>query len=93
VCGLVYQRDPGDTWAFWIIGDRIPVMVAIAVIYLGLRPHTWMQGTLFLGALALALVGTIPHRMGLVVALHYLSRLYWPDPDDAIPPPVSSLAS
>jgi uncharacterized protein (DUF983 family) len=85
-CGLVYQRNAGDTWAFWIIGDRIPVAIGIAAIYLGFKPHTWIEATLFFGALGVLLIATIPHRMGLVVALHYLTRRYWPDPDDAVPP-------
>jgi uncharacterized protein (DUF983 family) len=25
VCGLVYERNPGDTWAFTVIGDRLPI--------------------------------------------------------------------
>jgi len=86
-CGLVYQRNPGDTWGFWIIGDRLPVAIAIAAVYFGLRPHTPMQIALFVGTLGGVLIATIPHRMGLVVALHYLSRRFWPDPDDTIPPP------
>ena len=82
VCGLVYQRNAGDTWAFWIIGDRIPVAMAIAVVYFGVGPHTWAQGALFFAAIAIALVATIPQRMGFVIALDYLSRRYWPDLDD-----------
>jgi uncharacterized protein (DUF983 family) len=82
VCGLVYQRNAGDTWAFWIIGDRIPVAMAIAVVYFGVGPHTWTQGALFFAAIAIALVATIPQRMGFVIALDYLSRRYWPDLDD-----------
>jgi uncharacterized protein (DUF983 family) len=85
-CGLVFQRNPGDTWGFWIIGDRIPVAIAIAAVYFGLGPHTWLQGALFFGAMAILMIVTIPQRLGFVVALHYLSRWYWPDPDDPIPP-------
>ena len=92
-CGLVFQRNPGDTWAFWIIGDRVPIAIAIVAIYFGLRPRSWIEGIVFFGALAALLVATIPHRMGLVVALHYLTRVYWPDPDDAIPPSGSVSAS
>ena len=29
VCGLVFSRNPGDTWAFTIIGDRIPIAAII----------------------------------------------------------------
>ena len=81
-CGLVFERNAGDTWAFWIIGDRIPVAIGIAVIYFGLGPRSWTQGAVFFGALAAFLIATIPHRIGVVVALDYLSRRYWPDADD-----------
>jgi uncharacterized protein (DUF983 family) len=89
-CGLVYQRNPGDTWGFWIIGDRIPVAIAIAAVYFGLGPHTWIQGASFFGVMAILMIVTVPQRLGFVVALHYLSRRYWPDPDDPIPPTFSS---
>ena len=32
VCGLVYERNPGDTWAFTVIGDRIPIAGIIVQI-------------------------------------------------------------
>ena len=85
VCGHVYERHSGDTWAFWIIGDRIPVAIAIAAVYLGFGPHTWTQGVLFLAGVALVLTATIPQRLGFVTALDYLSRRYWPDSEDTIP--------
>ena len=91
-CGLVYQRNPGDTWAFWIIGDRIPMAIAIATVYFGFGPRSWIQGAFFSGAVAAVLIATIPQRMGLVLALHYLSRRYWPDLDDPIPTLVSPSA-
>jgi len=31
----VYERSPGDTWAFTIVGDRLPVAVIIVLIYFG----------------------------------------------------------
>lgn len=85
-CGLVYERSAGDTWAFWIIGDRIPIAVAIALVYFGLGPRSWWQGGAFIGACVIVLIATIPQRMGLVTALDYLSRRWWPDPDDVLPP-------
>jgi uncharacterized protein (DUF983 family) len=89
-CGLVYQRNPGDTWGFWIIADRIPVAIGIAAVYFGFGPRTWMQGAAFFAAMAILMIATVPQRLGFVVALHYLSRRYWPDPDDPIPPTFSS---
>src|SRR5947207_13789990 len=34
-CALVFERNPGDPWAFTIIGDRLPVAAIIALIYFG----------------------------------------------------------
>ena len=39
-CGLVFVPNPGDTWAFTIIGDRVPLAAMIALIYFGvIRSH------------------------------------------------------
>ena len=84
-CGLVYERSAGDTWAFWIIGDRIPIAIAVAAVYFGVGPRSWIEGTILIGAVVAALVATIPQRIGLVIALDYLSRRWWPDPDDVLP--------
>ena len=85
-CGWVYERSAGDTWAFWIIGDRIPIAIAIAAVYFGVGPRSWVEGAFLIGVVAAVLIATIPQRIGLVVALDYLSRRYWPDPHDAVPP-------
>ena len=85
-CGLVFQPNPGDIWAFWIIGDRIPVAFAIGAVYFGLGPRTWLQGAVFLALVAILLILTIPQRLGFVIALDYLSRRYWPEPTDTMPP-------
>jgi uncharacterized protein (DUF983 family) len=84
-CGLVYERNPGDTWAFTVIGDRIPVAIIIAIIYLGVFRRSHLVGSALIVALAALLVWTSPNRWGIGIALHYLSRRYWPDPDDPIP--------
>jgi hypothetical protein len=87
VCGLVYERNPGDTWAFTVIGDRLPIAAVIAIIYFGVvRSHRTL-GLTMLAALAVVLVLTAPNRWGAGIALHYLSRILWPDPDDPIPEP------
>ena len=87
VCGLVYTRNPGDTWAFIIFGDRLPIAAIIALIYFGvLRSHR-VLGLTMLAVLAVIGLWTFPNRWGAGIALHYLSRIYWPDPADPIPPP------
>jgi uncharacterized protein (DUF983 family) len=87
VCGLVYERNPGDTWAFTIIGDRLPIAAIIAVIYYGVVRSYRAIGLTLLALFGVLLVWTAPQRWGAGIALHYLSRTYWPDPADPIPPP------
>jgi uncharacterized protein (DUF983 family) len=85
-CGLVFVPNPGDTWAFTIFGDRLPIGAIIVLIYLGVvRSHPVLGVTLLVALLGL-LVWTAPNRWGVGIALHYLSRVYWPDPADPIPP-------
>jgi uncharacterized protein (DUF983 family) len=86
VCGLVYERNPGDTWAFTIIGDRLPVAAIIVMIYFGIgRARPWLGIAIFI-LLGIVLVLTAPNRWGVGIALHYLSRVFWPDPGDPVPP-------
>lgn len=86
VCGLVYTPNPGDTWAFMIIGDRLPIAAMVALIYFGaVRSHR-VVGLTLLAVLAAVGLWTTPNRWGVGIALHYLSRIYWADPADPIPP-------
>ena len=86
VCGLVYERNQGDTWLFTIIGDRLPIAVTIAVVYFAFgRTHPVLAVLAFL-VMGLALFWTAQNRWGMGIALHYLSRLYWPEPTDPVPP-------
>jgi uncharacterized protein (DUF983 family) len=84
-CGLVYERNPGDTWFFTIVGDRLPVAVSIVLVYFGFaRSHRVIGLAVFIAMIAL-LVWTSPNRWGVGIALHYLSRAFWPDPADPVP--------
>ena len=85
-CGLVFVRSPGDTWAFTIIGDRLPIGVMIVVIYFGVVRSYPALGFTMLVVLVALMLWTTPNRWGAGIALHYLSRVYWPDPADPIPP-------
>ena len=89
MCGLVYERNPGDTWAFTIIGDRLPIAAIIVLIYFGIGRRFPVLGWVIFLVLAVLLVWTAPNRWGAGIALHYLSRVYWPDPQDPVPPPMS----
>lgn len=85
-CGLVYERNPGDTWAFTVIGDRVPVAAAIALVYFGLFRINPTLGIVALVVLGAVLIWTAPNRWGVGIALHYVSRVYFPDPEDPVPP-------
>ena len=86
-CGLVYLRNQGDTWLYWIVMDRIPILAGIAAIYFGFRITGFLSGLLFFLAIAGPLFATMRERQGVALALSYLSRVWFRDPSDTIPPP------
>ena len=87
VCGLQFLRKQGDAWLYWIVMDRIPIAIGlILIVFFGLRIATWQMAALFLGGMVVPLVATMPQRQGVAVALNYLSRVYFRDPSDEIPP-------
>ncbi len=86
-CGLVYEPTEGDTWAFTIIGDRIPVAAGIIIVYFELGSRLGLPALVaVMAALGALLLWTTPNRWGLGVALLYLQRSRWPDPLDRLPP-------
>ena len=83
-CGLVYERNAGDTWAFTIIGDRLPVALLIVIVYVGVfRAHRTI-GVVTFAVIGALFIVTSPNRWGVGIALHYLSRVFWPDPSDPV---------
>lgn len=84
-CGLVYERNSGDTWAFTIVGDRIPIAVLVAAIYFGVARRHFALGVTLILAMCVVVIWTAPRRWGVGIALHYLSRVYFPDVADPIP--------
>jgi uncharacterized protein (DUF983 family) len=89
ICGLVFTKNPGDTWAFTIIGDRLPIGAIIVLIYFDVVRSHPVPGMALLAALVALAIWTSPNRWGAGIALHYLSRVYWPDPADPLPPPAA----
>ena len=85
VCGLVFERNPGDTWAFTILGDRIPVGLMVVIVYFGVFRRYPLVGSALFIALAVAFVVTTPNRWGVGIALHYASRVLSGDVDDPTP--------
>src|SRR6201988_1210854 len=84
VCGLVYERNHGDTWAFTIIGDRLPLGLLVVLVYFGIFRTYRTLGIITFAGVGLLFLWTSPNRWGAGIALHYLSRVYWPDPMDPV---------
>ncbi len=84
-CGLVYERRSGDTWLYVVVGDRLPIAALVVLVYFDLfRAHPVFRFSLYAAIAALLLVTARP-RWGVGIALHYLTRRFWPDPDDPVP--------
>lgn len=73
-CGLVYEPTAGDTWGFWVVMDRMFVLVAMVLLFFGFRPEGWPARMLFLLTIAVPLIATMPHRQGIAIALDYVTR-------------------
>lgn len=78
-CGYLFERDPGETWGFWIVLDRLFLLVPLALLAWGWRTQNWwLAGGLFL-AMIVPLVATMPNRWGVCIALDYLTRRWTGD--------------
>ena len=88
-CGLLFERDAGDSWGFLIVTDRIPLLIAIAaIVFFGVRVTSPLAGILFFTITGGPIIATMPRRQGVGIALAFVSRIVWPDPDDPLPPVV-----
>src|SRR4051812_14472391 len=64
VCGLVFARNAGDTWAFIVIGDRLPIGAMVALIYFGVVRSHQALGLTLMAAMLVLVVWTAPNRWG-----------------------------
>ena len=58
----------------------------IVLIYFGVGRSQPVLGLTMLAALTVLGIWTTPNRWGVSIALHYLSRVFWPGPADPVPP-------
>jgi hypothetical protein len=58
----------------------------IVIIYFGIFRAHRTAGLIAFAVMGALLVWTSPNRWGVGIALHYLSRVFWPDPADPVPP-------
>lgn len=82
-CGYRFERDPGETWGFWVILDRVFLLAPLALLAWGWRTRNWwVAGGLFL-LLIVPLVATMPRRWGLCIGMEYLSRRWFEGPKES----------
>ncbi len=82
VCGFKYERNHGDTWAFWLLGDRIFVVGLLALVFFGFRSHTWEVALTAFLVFLIPLIWTMPNRMGVCIGIDYVSRVLWGPPEE-----------
>ena len=91
-CGPVYERDPGDTWFFTIIGDRLPVAAAVVVVYFNLGSLSRALAMVVFVAMIVAIIWTAPNRWGVGIALHYVSRVFFSGSGGSDPPSLMAVS-
>jgi uncharacterized protein (DUF983 family) len=84
-CGLRYLHAQGDTWFFWLLGNRFPIAIGIVAVYFGFHVDSVVEGVGFVIALLIPLLLSMRPRQGIAVALAYLARFHMPDPSDEMP--------
>lgn len=69
-----YLENQGDLWGMLLFADRVFFMVPLVVVFFVGQGANSRWPYVFGALLAVALIATFPHRMGLSVALDYLIR-------------------
>ena len=61
-CGLIYEKNSGDTWLFTIVGDRLPIMLLVGAIYFGVGRRHPTAGWLVFGLASIGVIWSSPNR-------------------------------
>ena len=73
-CGLVFEENTGDTWAFMYVSTAFLTGIFIIGMFLVKPANRWLG----IGAVAIlslaAMLGTYQRRKGIAVALDFLLR-------------------
>ena len=73
-CGLPFEEHAGDTWAFWVVLDRLFVAIPLVILLLGFATASLEVRLVLIAVLLVPLILTMPHRQGVAIALDYLFR-------------------
>jgi uncharacterized protein (DUF983 family) len=73
-CDLVFEENPGDTWAFMYVSTAFLTGIFIIGMFLVKPANRWL-GIITVAAFSLAaMLGTYQRRKGIAVALDFLLR-------------------
>ena len=83
VCRLHYLPDQGDLWGPLVFLDRVLFIIPLIVlIYFRIWRPSWILFFLAGGAATFVLIYTMPHRLGMSLAVDYWIRRNWGDLSD-----------
>lgn len=82
-CGLEYEAGDGDTWGVMYVGTAFFTGLFILLIALVRPPQNGFEKILYILIIGGLMIGTLPQRKGLALAIDYLLR---GDTDPASPP-------
>lgn len=77
-CRLVYEPSAGDTWWMTYIGSASVAGLMMLVVFLIRPPEGVLDKAVYLTAGLAILIGTLPHRKGLAVAIDFFTRDWSP---------------
>lgn len=78
-CDFIFEQNHGDSWAFWIIGDRFFLGAFMIALFWVIEPESFTSGLTLFSIIMIPLIVTMPNRMGVCIALDYFSREYLGD--------------
>lgn len=84
-CGLIYEPDPGSTWGFTYISAAAITGIYGAVLFLIHFPQNHFERAIYFFTALGVLIGTMPRRKGMTLAIDYLIRARLGDPEKSIP--------
>lgn len=84
-CGLRLLPQPGDAFGFMYISAAVVTGLYVVGFYFGrMWTMPWSVRLTYLAVGIALMVGLASVRTGLAVALDYLTRVRWGDPDEAV---------
>lgn len=82
-CKLAFQSYEGDTWAFMYISTAGITGVIVVVMLLATPADTVIGRIALVAAAMVLIVGTLPTRKALGIAVDYLAERWWNPPRDS----------